>query len=75
MEDQAITIGGSTPSWSKTTAARDSEADQLRAEIEALRRERQRLVRLAAATDDPVPEVVDALRTKQPFGTRTARQR
>jgi hypothetical protein len=34
-------------------------------EIDGLRRKRQRLVRLAAATDDPVSEVVDALRANQ----------
>jgi site-specific DNA recombinase len=45
----------------ETSDARASEAEQIRAEIETLRRERLRLVRLAAATDDPVPEVVDAL--------------
>ncbi|HEY2744675.1 MAG TPA: zinc ribbon domain-containing protein, partial [Polyangia bacterium] len=46
-----------------STGAREEQATQLRDEIESLRRERQRLVRLAAATDDPVPEVVDALST------------
>jgi hypothetical protein len=45
---------------------RTGEADRLRSEIEALRRERQQLVKLAAAMDnDPVAEVVDALRANQ----------
>jgi hypothetical protein len=49
----------------ETANARAGEAGELREEIESLRRERQRLVRLAAATDDPVPEVVDALSVNQ----------
>jgi hypothetical protein len=44
---------------------RESEAVTVPEEIEALRRERQRLVRVAAATDDPVAEVVDALKANQ----------
>jgi formylglycine-generating enzyme required for sulfatase activity/DNA invertase Pin-like site-specific DNA recombinase len=44
---------------------RASEADQLRADLEALAGERKRLVKLAAATDDPVPEVVEMLRANQ----------
>jgi hypothetical protein len=47
----------------ETANARASEAERIGAEIDSLRRERNRLVRLAAATDDPVPEVVDALST------------
>jgi site-specific DNA recombinase len=38
---------------------------QLREEIDSLRRERQRLVKLAAATDQPVDELVTALRANQ----------
>lgn len=41
------------------------EVEQLKSELEELRRERQRLVRVASATDDPIPEVLDALKTNQ----------
>jgi DNA invertase Pin-like site-specific DNA recombinase len=54
-------IRGEVQRVTETAAARSSEAEHIRAEIDNLRRERQRLVRLATATDDPVPEVVDAL--------------
>jgi DNA invertase Pin-like site-specific DNA recombinase len=45
--------------------ARTAELEAMRAEIEDLRRERVRLVRLATATDEPVPEVVEALSVNQ----------
>jgi MYXO-CTERM domain-containing protein len=48
-----------------TTAERAEEADRIRATLEALRRERQRLVRVAAASDDPVAEVMEALKANQ----------
>jgi site-specific DNA recombinase len=49
----------------ETADARQSEANQLRTELDGLRHERHRLVRLAAATDEPIPEVVDALNANQ----------
>jgi hypothetical protein len=57
----------------ETADARLIQADQLREEVESLKRERQRLVRLVAATDDPVPEVVDALRANQERASDVAR--
>src|SRR6266542_1159833 len=54
-------IRGEVRRVAETADARASEAEPLKCEIESLRRERLRLVRLAAATDDPVPEIVDAL--------------
>jgi DNA invertase Pin-like site-specific DNA recombinase len=48
----------------KEACFRAVEAEQLRVDIETLRRERVRLVKLAAAADD-VPEVVEALRANQ----------
>jgi DNA invertase Pin-like site-specific DNA recombinase len=58
-------IGAEVARVVEASKERLSEADQIREEIEKLRRERMRLVRLAAATDDPVAEVVDALSANQ----------
>ena len=42
-----------------------ADLERLSSEMEELRRERQRLVRLATATDDPIPEIADALKANQ----------
>lgn len=45
------------------------DVERLTEELESLRRERQRLVRLAAATDEPIPEVIAALKENQARAT------
>ena len=49
----------------ETANARASQVEALREDIESLRRERLRLMKLGAATDDPVPEIVEALNENQ----------
>jgi DNA invertase Pin-like site-specific DNA recombinase len=48
-----------------TSAERAAEADRIRERLEELRKERQRFVRLAAASDDPIAEVLEALKENQ----------
>ena len=44
---------------------RAASVEHLNAELAELRRERQRFVRLAAVTDDPIPEIMEALKANQ----------